>query len=1680
MLKPLLRTLPTLSGNVKLACTLKDYEKLSNGEYSCFVRYARLLPLSSNLSQKNIETNLLFSSYDYDLARFFKHYSNYFYDYVYEYDKKNYIELDKTLAQKNRNTDFEFGCKRVSYKKNDAQYAFYAPLYIDTFDDIPDYFNIHIILKNNKYEIERNIKVNISSKLTKNYLYMYLKNYLTKIDSNVIFCNSKSNQATYYGIDLVSGGTKKIVDNIIAKSFTKQNTINNFDAIITNGFKRNLIVIRQILPFCWYFNINDILNEDEKDMFKNSEVYINGYWYKDNERLPFYDIDSNYQYHYQNPYLINRNNGIFSYINSVTNIMNIGYPSLNDCMYIGYRYSNKLEKKYNRWKLKYSEDSHPYIINLSPAFSINQGSFYKYGQFPEKYSSINLITKDKNIILPIGNALKNEDSPYFKDNTLVSNYYKILNNNISSWYVLKNGVDFSKVWEEDIWENTQDNKVYYNGILYDFNKIYEEYPEIFDTIDKFSVIVNSNFKPVSKLELNKIKRGNITIFNSDKYIKNKNTFINNQVSYLMSTGEFSKLTNFYNINSNFGTGDSEVDYNNLFIEDENGDFIDIVKTGYDIDSANKYYKYADIVDTFSNNYIFRDEIYDILKNYQESSFWINGYQLIDANYLNNLLHENNRYIIFENKDNKWFLNNLYFSQQANSYKTLYDRDVVSNLISQFGDKKNVIPIYFKTKFISAYNIKEIFKESYKDNMNYYQIALNNLNNIPSYEYNTIIKDENKKQYSADCFTKKEKVNDNIYVDIYNLTNVINDYNSRFGTEINASFEDTESWYVKFLNMKHILFYISDLYKNDKAEADLLRLYDSLYIKQRIFISKPELLDFSEYDQYIHISKLYDMYRPLTTEEKINILDNGKINKTGIYYKTKNQYSKTTYKRVDSGNYVYEDGSMVLSLPDKEYHYTDFYINPERYLKIEKRVDDSEDSTVEVNYVPVIEYIKNYVSNYDSVLYRYITKEMVSELETKEVEDIDFDSTNFVGIRIGLKQVGFYKDNDKIREAFYDTLSTLKSYIRRLNNIKDSLYTKVNFDNEVVWVKVPNYSNYLGINDYIKIPDKIISKAIILGYDNIITYTINEFGEFVQTSYNDEYYTLRDERDSDYIEFIKEVVSSFPSDIEFYPDNNYYKFSKSYLYKNDIDSILQIPDYDTEFNSKFTFEVVFKKNGFVKLDDTLYELMNLTNDDKPYKDLYLYRLYKKDEYPSTLRINYYNQDPLNGQLYGLENCLFPLFDDIFLQDKKYTVIYSENTKSNVFKNGRYYNYNIYDIKYLYDISHNPYDMEYISSNGKYYTPKYFNELRNSGNLAALENHNPLKTYKILNNCYCLNSKVYDDLSIYDKYNINTYIYSTVSTYSYTYTESELSVQKSETGSYTMINNVERTGVGYLTSYTTYGFIYINSYFDNTEASFNIVDNKYKEVKYFTYINEHNIYDSKFNILDSFNLMLPASKMNILENLFTYNYDTITIPKKYSIDTFYKQVPINNDFGYTYAYSINLRNNQIDTVILQRYFDNIVPFIKETNMLESTYCLKYKNYKYPNTDINYVNDIFYSENINIYNYNKIRVYDSDNSYTLYEPIEYKHLNDNKLINLKEEFEIKEFGTFVYSEILKKEKHDYVLDKFKKYVLIDKLNTFDDNEILFLFNRYDIEYDVECVGLNWTKTDKIYTLTYKFKLL
>ena len=68
MFKPLLRTLPSLSGNFTIACKVNEIQKEDNNTYSTYIRLANLIPLQNSLANKNIEVKFVcYDELDYKL-----------------------------------------------------------------------------------------------------------------------------------------------------------------------------------------------------------------------------------------------------------------------------------------------------------------------------------------------------------------------------------------------------------------------------------------------------------------------------------------------------------------------------------------------------------------------------------------------------------------------------------------------------------------------------------------------------------------------------------------------------------------------------------------------------------------------------------------------------------------------------------------------------------------------------------------------------------------------------------------------------------------------------------------------------------------------------------------------------------------------------------------------------------------------------------------------------------------------------------------------------------------------------------------------------------------------------------------------------------------------------------------------------------------------------------------------------------------------------------------------------------------------------------------------------------------------------------------------------------------------------------------------------------------------------
>ena len=506
MIKPLLRSIPTMSGNVKLACTLLDYNKISKDLFETNIRGAHLYPLSSQLFQKSVNVSLLNSSYEYDLKRFYSAYSDTFYSPCFEYDKKDIKMLDRTSVVYTRNTDFEYGVKRISYQKSGCQFACFAPIYIDNVNDIPAYFLITINLRSSKMNIKKHIRVNIgiNGSSDHNYIYKYLKKYLSNIDDNVIYMDNTDKSLTYYGIDCVNGGFTRTTDATVKNLFNIHMPIQMFDRTISIGFERNNMAIRQVLPLAFYFNVQDILTDSEKVKLRYADMTFSGAYYDmDGNELKWYDFDWDYTKFSNDIYNMNQLNGVMQKSKGYTeNIMEVGFPSLSDKYLTQYQFANKLTTTFSKWKLKYSSDEWPYITNMSWAFSNNQDSTYKYREFPVTFTNQSayaiIDSRNKyNLRFPLGNDIE----IYNSFNTRSAKKYEaIMNNYCLSWFDLyypENRMDdindaIQRDKDQIEWVDVNNGYSYYKGVLYNFNLIYDKVSQFKaeDKIDKFAVIVH--------------------------------------------------------------------------------------------------------------------------------------------------------------------------------------------------------------------------------------------------------------------------------------------------------------------------------------------------------------------------------------------------------------------------------------------------------------------------------------------------------------------------------------------------------------------------------------------------------------------------------------------------------------------------------------------------------------------------------------------------------------------------------------------------------------------------------------------------------------------------------------------------------------------------------------------------------------------------------------------------------------------------------------------------------------------------------------------------------------------------------------------------------------------------------------------------------------------------------------
>lgn len=1584
MFYSLLRTIPTLSGNVKIACNLSDYIESEENEsgktikyFDCYCRYARLLPLSSSLYQKNIKANLLGSSYDYDLKTFYTYYKDVFYKNNFSYNTKDLENIDKTTSQYQRNTDLEFGVKRISYMKNNAQFAFFAPIYITSSKDIPQSFIISCKFVSGAYSITKKIRVNLSSNITYkgNYLYKYLNKYVSKIDDNVIFMKPITKQATYYGIDLLNGGLVQGYDNIIGDLYKKQHTINSFDSLINYGFSRNNMAMRQILPLCYLFNPLNLLSNYEKKRYSNASIQFSGYYINAKGTIqPLSDFYIDYDELSQNILEFNENTcNLVQKKGKIDNIMDYSFPSLNEARISNYQFSSKLSPMYNRWKLKFSDDKYPYITNMSFAFSKNQGSNYNYREFISKYSPIpicgNIIniedTNKYNILLPVS-----KNKTIYKDynSNIIDSYKNIINNYCMNWFDIST-MESDYGWIDDIeWADIKDNYCYYRGILYNLNEVYNYLKEGYEKIDKFAIIVKPIYKTIDSESIKNIYTSNYTILKrSSSVLGNGNCstnpdFIQNQTGTYNDINDGSANTKslynwIYENESEINTNTDTIKPNMMFkyygdnINDDKSKYIytRLSYLGIEYNKVNRYFTY--------------DAITDLLKGFDSA---LNTYTYIQNKY--------------ENKD--------IISQSLDIFKT---------------NINDVNRLYSEDDYIKGYKILE-------NNIAY----LISSSSIETNTFNLVLPE----------YTAYQSIT---YL-LYNCQ-----YNKNDEGEIKVIIPSSIDPNYIVRNVDNSIQYVYPGYADPNEGREIIIKDDRVTWYVPTTISDPN--DFTYYSDpiytYFRISEVSDFSKK----------DNSIKNTIHSYiYISNNENStilNTTY------NYsLYIEDKLIRSSSIHRIAYNDYNsdILQATYVKYPSKVNEILECT---------NYIKSYFGYY-----------MYNSLE--HIDEYEYCPVAFNGNNIYAKS--FFKKH----------ISDFYGNIINVNNIKK--------DKDVIWLDIYNMVNVCNLYN-IDFEKKLSNKYNL--WENAYINFLNKdhiyywYYDIHKNPYKKDIYTnwYDDEwKNHIFVKYRKLVNIDNNKDIEIkdkiipltefiktlnIEDVPFYTLYSNIVYNEDMD-IFYIKGH-----SENKFELLFSTT-LIRLDDEIYEnIISISKESNKYKDLYLYIIQDTKTYENKIiniegyaKINYepyneYKKNVENGILYlDPNNVLRPLFYNIFEQNKKdesLWVQYQLNAISEVsITNGT--------KNYRYDKNPIDYMIELTEKEINEYTKEYNNQ----------------ELWEIIT------GKKFETI-LYALYNI---------------TQAQLSNKYNELNYYdNMVSDslctVKQNGINY-------GFYLIEYTFDNTGNTFEIYINEYKNGKLINthnninlieYYNRHNIIANPNYLVNDFRLLLPFMKYSLTDLIS--NISSFVKPHTFYIENRYSTQLVDNTNNSKELQLIN-DNSQNTNQVFLRYMNYIMPAFHNTTTITNQYNLKFKDTNNTILDKGTFNSIgdspIYASDISINEYHPLQVYTHDNNFLVkdynnisfkFTPLEYKHYNTSKGINLSTKLEYKAAKTYTYNELLNQETEESTIKVFRYLIAKTSINKFTNDEILFLYNKYKHSYSSVCVGLNSVLKEKMYSLKYIFEL-
>lgn len=1723
MIKPLLRVIPTYSGNVKISCVLSDYvksdvleyDKDAADTYDCYVRGATISPLSKTIYDKQIQANLLSSDYSFDLKKFYIYYSDVFYKNGMSFSQTDVPQVDELNPIYDRNVDMEYGCSRVSYQKYGHQLEFFAPIYVDDPSDLPQAFYIVVNIKSSYKDVTKKIRVNImrNSSDKRNYLCHYLDSYKKYLDESFIYMSASNKNGNIYGIDLTHGGQTSIIDSTIGNLLTSLNPINAFDYCIGSSWQRNKMAMKQVLPLSFVFDLDGVMDSAQSHLYKGSTVTISGHYVdNDGNEMSMYDWSCDYDNLSEKILVMNTDTGVMQWKSGkVSNLMDDNYPSLHEARILNYAYSSKISKMYSRWKLRASDDDNPYITNLSFAFSRNQDSSVVYGLFPQKTYSISAIAtaisntdsiaSDYSLIFPLGSTKENYDDKEYI--SIIDKYEDEMNNYGFNWFEVVS--DESRVIEEGKWKDIKNDECYYNGILHKFSSIYSKIDSTKEKLDKFGVFVWSCPTIVVGKEASNLSRVNYTIKTSIHDLMSTNAKANknivNDMVGLTSKESKALCEAFTSVSPSDYEKNSEVSVNESFVK--------LV----DDDAPLSYFTYStsEVSGTYS---------YTVLHSYIDQTYsprYINPKDLgftigdiddwYDYSDVQEALSTASELVSKKEAISRW----CEMHEEYSSY-TSYDYEdhislALSRIMSQEGlwnlakeetiemSKKYItysyelLPIHDASIMLTSYTITNEDGEEEKQ-WSYMKIG----GKLSYVAYNYGIKVHTSSVYSPTS------------IDNYSDPYVVDGNNKRLCFA--PGYVAGGNSYALTLDKMHTYLLLNPTIKDRDSDLKVSDVVYGYEIEDKDKIYRYYWSQFVNYETYKDpfLNQIYISSKEDGTPHQTTGFTYCKVNGIPCAY----TYIVFAPQNLISYNYgfnIYRKSSFFNNKWIKQYEVTD--------VDSIVRKDIQDMSAQGISGTKGAYNLNDFDANLkDSPSWLYKkSSEVVHSMFLDILKENLKGKPRYMFMPVMFGNSSVYATNVFVKKD--DTMQFGG------NKMKTS---EVENDDDMIWVDTYNFRRLmlkygLDYDEKMKLmktkKTKLLSKdhlywwfnELCKNYDYIYPEWINEWYDhvFVRTK---RFVTGKDGKLglADY--YVKlSTLDAMQSNMIDGVEKNELRFFNFFYDRMEVDENTGLWRFRKSEKDDYggkEIELMIEIDC-VRLDDEIMEkVMRLDDDSSEYRDIYLYRIEKEDEWErrmllsSTPRIDYSSTDIEGSTEEPVGHSLTPLFNNIYCQNRSETEIYAHYLLNDIScidivddkKGKKYYRYNSNDIDWMIEMTDETVDVlsqEYgapkmiDNDESKLWQPTLIEWLLDKELSVPFKNSlSKLLYYKYDGSTIGIVSER-DDLG-YGIKNFNTII------------------EEHEDG-----------------THTNYGFWLFKSEFDNTTNSMNIIpqydisttpgkhDYRYdSKIKWLKYINGHDISDKTYGkryMTSLYKQIVPFLKTQPYDifNLMTTVVYQDKVVQKMRFDQTLDMIALNKENQPSeLTMTIKDKNTYVE---FQRYFDSLAPIITKSSYVRDQWVLKFKDVKdstntivstgkYPSIG----DATIWKSGLSISSRNSVPVYvpstdpsikdynnrkKTDGTEVRLSTLEQKHFNDSVVVYCDTSLEMKLSTLHTIEEIDDLQSYDEILKVFKKLTKGTQVDNMTETQLLFLFNRYESKVTCEPVRLNSSKTSKLYRVRYKFLL-